>query len=86
MGTSKECREILRRICGEVGKPVDSAFCQRVARHLEECPACRAQAASLRGTLELYRCLEAQEVPEEIAQDLREKLGLGTPQERSSSS
>jgi len=86
MGTNRECREILRRICAEAGKPVDSAFCRRVARHLEECAACRAQAASLRHTLELYRCLEAQEVPEEIARNLRKRLGLFDPQERSSSS
>ena len=86
MGDSQECREILRRICAEAGKPVDSAFCRRVARHLEECAACRAQAVSLRGTLELYRCLEAEEVPEEITRDLKKKLGLLNSQEPSSSS
>ena len=86
MGDSQRCREILRRICAEVGQPEKSPFCQKVARHLEECPSCRAQALSLRGTLDLYKCLEAQDVPPETARKLREQLGLSGAQDRSSKS
>jgi hypothetical protein len=81
-----ECREILRRICADAGKQEDSPFCRKVARHLESCEKCRAQAASLRSTLELYRCMEAEEVPREIARKLQEKLGLPASQDRLSNS
>lgn len=86
MGTSEECREILRRICADAGRREDSPFCRIVASHLASCEKCRAQAASLRSTLELYRCMEAEEVPEEITRKLQEKLGLPVSQDRSSSS
>ena len=86
MKSSEECREILKRICAEAGKREDSPFCRKVARHLASCEKCRAQAASLRGTLELYRCMEEEEVPEEILRQLQEKLGFASPQDRSSSS
>ena len=86
VGDSEECREILRRVCAEAGKREDSPFCRKVASHLASCEKCRAQAASLRGTLELYRCMEAEEVPSEIARKLQEKLGLPASQDRSSSS
>lgn len=72
----ERCREILRRLCAEAGKRESSPFCQEVARHLESCASCRDQAASLRGTLELYWCLEREEVPGEVARKLRETLGL----------
>ena len=86
MADKKRCREILSRICAEVGQPQTSKFCQQVARHLEECESCRAQAISLRGTLELYRCMEAEDVPPETVKKLREQLGLPDPQDRSSKS
>ena len=86
MGDNEECREVLRRICAEAGKRVDSPFCRKVARHLASCEKCRAQAVSLRGTLELYRCMEAEEVPEEIIRELKKKLGITPSQDRSSKS
>jgi hypothetical protein len=86
MEHSEECREILRRICADAGRRVDSPFCRKVASHLATCEKCRAQAASLRGTLELYRCMEEEEVPEEITRKLQELLGLPASQDRSSSS
>jgi hypothetical protein len=76
MATEKRCREILRRVCAEAGKKESSPFCREVARHLESCPSCRAQAVSLRGTVELYRCLESERVPADLLKQLREKLGL----------
>ncbi len=76
-GDSKgRCREILARLCGEAGKRESSPFCKEVARHLESCGACRDQALSLRGTLELYWCLEGQDVPRDVAAKLRKALDL----------
>ena len=86
MENSEECREILQRICADAGKRVDSPCCRKVAAHLAACEKCRAQAVSLRGTLELYRCMEAEDVPEEITRKLQEMLGLPDSQDRSSSS
>lgn len=77
MAESNHCKEILRRICAEAGKEESSPFCREVARHLEDCPSCQAQAESLRGTVELYRCLESEKVPAELAKELRKRLGLG---------
>jgi hypothetical protein len=76
VAAESRCKEILRRICAEAGKKETSPFCREVARHLEGCPACRAQAETLRGTLELYRCLESEKVPGELARQIRERLGL----------
>ncbi len=75
-GGSERCREILRRICADAGRPESSPFCREVARHLESCANCRDQALSLRGTVGLYRCLEQEEVPPEIAANLKKALGL----------
>lgn len=76
MALKRECREILRRICMEAGKREDSPFCREVARHLAACEACRAEAVTLRGTLELYWCMEREEVPAVTAEALRKRLGL----------
>lgn len=76
MPAKSQCKEILRRICAEAGKREGSPFCREVARHLEGCASCREQALTLRGTLELYWCLDREEVPEEIASRLRDRLGL----------
>ncbi len=73
---SEHCREILRRLCADAGKPESSPFCREVARHLAACGACRDQAISLRGTVELYRCLGGAVVPSDVALRLRETLGL----------
>lgn len=76
MPANSRCREILKRICAEAGKREESPFCREVARHIESCDSCREEAESLRGTLQLYWCLEREEVPEEIAARLRSRLGL----------
>lgn len=76
MPPKSPCREILKRICAEAGKREDSPFCREVAKHLESCEGCREQAISLRGTLELYWCLDREEVPDDIAARLRDRLGL----------
>jgi hypothetical protein len=73
---SLRCREILRRLCADTGRRESSPYCREVARHLETCAGCRAQAATLRGTLELYWCLKGQDVPAEVTERLRETLGL----------
>ena len=86
MARSRKCREVLRRLCAEAGRRESSPFCREVARHLEACEACRAQAETLRGTLRLYWCLEGQDVPEEVTRRLRGALGLERPQDRSSRS
>jgi hypothetical protein len=74
--STDRCREILRRLCAEAGKRESSPFCRDVARHIESCGSCRDQAVSLRGTLELYWCLEGEEVPREVAVRLRDALGI----------
>ena len=76
-GGESRCREILRRLCADAGKSESSPFCREIARHLEKCEKCRAQAISLRGTVELYRCLEGEDVPDEVARKLKATLGLG---------
>jgi hypothetical protein len=73
---SERCREILRRLCADAGRPESSPFCREIARHLAACGACRNQAISLRGTVELYRCLGEADVPSDVALRLRETLGL----------
>lgn len=83
---SERCADILKKICADAGRRETSPFCREVAQHLESCADCRDQALSLRGTLELYWCLEREEVPEEIAARLRVALGLTDPQDRPMSS
>jgi hypothetical protein len=74
-GTSR-CREILRRICADAGKSESSPFCREIALHLRKCESCRAQAISLRGTVELYRCLQGEDVPPDVTRRLKISLGL----------
>ncbi len=76
MPANKMCKRILQRICSEAGKRDDSPFCREVARHIESCRNCREQAISLRGTLELYWCLEREEVPKDVSARLARRLGL----------
>ena len=80
------CKKILKKICAEAGKRESSPFCMEVRRHIESCPDCRIQAASLRGTLELYWCLERKEVPPDVSARLRKALNLENDQERPTSS
>jgi hypothetical protein len=75
------CREVLKKICADAGKRETSPFCKEVAKHLASCADCRDQALSLRGTLELYWCLEREEVPAEVSARLRAALGLTDPQD-----
>lgn len=82
----KRCKDVLRRICAEAGKRETSPFCREVARHLESCEDCRTQAVSLRGTLELYWCLDRDDVPVEVSAKLRAALGLTGSQDRPISS
>lgn len=82
-GGASRCREILRRLCADAGKSAGSPFCREIARHLEKCEECRAQAISLRGTVELYRCLGSEDVPDEVTRKLKVALGLGIDPSRS---
>ena len=67
---------MLKKICADAGKRETSPFCREVAKHLAACADCRAQAMSLRGTLELYWCLEREEIPADVSARLRDVLGL----------
>ncbi|MCH7859189.1 MAG: hypothetical protein IID14_05750 [Candidatus Marinimicrobia bacterium] len=47
--------ELKRTICEQLGEDLDAELCEEVARHLADCPDCRAQFDSVTQTVTLYR-------------------------------
>jgi hypothetical protein len=61
MDTHEHTDESKQRVCEQLGEDIDAELCTEVARHLEDCPDCRAQFDSIRRIVYLYRKEEAEQ-------------------------
>ena len=71
-----KCEEFLQRLCDELGENIDSAVCAEIKAHLEECADCREQIASIRQTVDLFRCIEDKNVPRSVHERLVKMLNV----------
>jgi hypothetical protein len=56
------CDKILQQLCDELAENIDSEVCEEIRQHLQICPHCSRQLSSLRTVVQLYRCLNEQDV------------------------
>ena len=71
------CEKIVKQLCDELAEDVNSEVCLKIRQHLENCCDCRNQLASVRNTVNLFRCLEQRDVPENIHARLVQLLNVG---------
>ena len=71
-----ECEKILQKICDDLAEDINSPVCQSIRNHLEGCPDCQQNLNSMRNTIQLFRCLEEREIPENIHQRLIKVLNI----------
>jgi predicted anti-sigma-YlaC factor YlaD len=50
-----ECRNMVRKICSELGRDLDSPECRPVREHVRNCPDCSNWLESMEKTVELFR-------------------------------
>ena len=70
--------EFKQRVCEQLGEDIDAELCAEVAKHLEDCPDCRAQFDSIRRIVYLYRKEESEQgsIPNEVKERLFKVLLL----------
>lgn len=49
------CREVLRKVCTDLGRDLDSPECRPFVAHIRACPRCAAWRESLENTVALFR-------------------------------
>ncbi len=70
------CDKILQQLCDELAENIDSEVCEEIRQHLQTCPHCSRQLSSLRTVVQLYRCLNEQDVPYAMHQRLLTLLNV----------
>ncbi|TKJ41096.1 hypothetical protein CEE37_05360 [candidate division LCP-89 bacterium B3_LCP] len=73
---SKDCRPIMERLCEALDEDVSSPICQELQAHLDACPDCSLQVDTIKRTVEIYRSLPIENVPEEVEERLLVRLNL----------
>jgi anti-sigma factor RsiW len=68
------CRDAAKHICENLDEKVNSPVCRAIKRHLQECPACSANLASLKRTIGLYRRYRAPKLSSVCHRNLMAKL------------
>ncbi|MFC1554894.1 anti-sigma factor family protein [candidate division KSB1 bacterium] len=71
-----ECVKKIEEICNKLGEDLDSEKCRELKKHLEHCPKCCAYVDTLKKTVEIYKILPSEEVPEDIHKNLLKVLKL----------
>ena len=61
-----ECNKILRQVCDDLAEDVNSEFCESLKNHLDQCENCRTEIGAMKNAVNLYKCLENKEVPQDI--------------------
>lgn len=77
-----ECRDIQNKLSAYLESLVSSEEKALIEAHLNSCPACSADLADLRKTLELIRGLEEVEPPEWMAQKIMTRVREESRQEK----
>jgi anti-sigma factor (TIGR02949 family) len=70
-GTGR-CREIFARLSDYLDGELPEDFCERIDRHMGDCPPCRDFLKSLERTVRLVEGVETPTMPEEVRRAVRE--------------
>ena len=70
------CEKLLKQVCDELSEDVNSEVCSELRQHLEECDDCRNQVESMRGTVNLFQCIQEKKVPRDIHERLLKLLNV----------
>ena len=84
MDTHEHSDEFKKQVCEQLGEDIDADLCAEVARHLEDCPDCRAQFDSIRRIVYLYRKEETAQgpIPTAVKERLFKVLSLNSDRGR----
>ena len=50
-----DCRNVLKKVCSDLGRDLDSPECRPVREHIRTCPKCSAWKDSVEKTVDLFR-------------------------------
>jgi hypothetical protein len=70
------CEKLLKQVCDDLAENINSELCAELKAHMEGCEDCRNQVESMRGTVNLFRCLEEKNVPRDIHERLLKMLNV----------
>jgi RNA polymerase sigma-70 factor (ECF subfamily) len=68
------CQDVVLMFSRRLEGEIDGNACADLERHLQTCASCRGRCDSLRSTLTLCRSAGAQQVPPDVAREVREAL------------
>ncbi len=77
-----EYDDVYKFICENLDQGLNSAQCEEIKRHLENCPECKAYLDSLKRTISLYRAEPVPHIPQEVHQRLFKALESVTAQNK----
>jgi len=60
------CDKIVQRICDDLSNDINAELCEQIKDHVKECKDCRDQLDSMKGTVELFKCLKEKKVPQDV--------------------
>ncbi len=69
-----ECQTLRKWMSESIDGRLDAGRQRRLNAHLDQCEACRREAATLRNTVALLRCLPPEPVPTSLAGRIRERM------------
>ena len=70
------CDEILAQMCDELSEDINSEVCLEIKNHLKTCSECRAQLTSMKKAVNLFKCLDDKDVPDNIHGRLLQLLNV----------
>jgi anti-sigma factor (TIGR02949 family) len=68
------CKKYFKRISEYLDGELDKGMCQKIERHLQDCPECRDCLDSFRRSIQLCKETAKEEIPPDIRKRLRSKL------------
>ena len=71
----EECRGYFEKISEFLDDELEDDICEKIKKHLHDCPECQNCFGSLKKTVALFHDYPREEVPEEVRKRLRNKLG-----------
>jgi anti-sigma factor (TIGR02949 family) len=71
---NEHCKECLQRISEYLDGDLDHLMCEKIERHLRQCPGCRQDFDSLKKSIDLCQDYAREEMPIHIRERLRSTL------------
>jgi RNA polymerase sigma-70 factor (ECF subfamily) len=71
MDDHHKCRELFEKLSEYIDNELDSANCDAIEAHLQNCPPCQSCLATLKQTVALCREMKASAMPEAASNRLR---------------